>query len=214
MIKYDKFRYLFPPRPENAIPVTEINTYDNATMVAQPKLNGSNCVIFTNGEDVRIMNRHNQPLTNFQITKEEIISNLYKSKNGQWQVMNGEYLNKSKKDEKNQTFNHKLAIFDILTFESDYLVGKTFGERIILLDDLYGKVECEKEYLYKISDNIYRMKSYEGDFKTLYERLSPIDMIEGLVMKRKNARLELGVSEKNNTKSQIKVRKPTKNYKF
>lgn len=213
-MKFDKFRFIYPPRPENAIPTDDIETYDNDTMVAQPKLNGSNCTIYTNGIDVHVMNRHNQRLTNFQITKEEIIKDLYKSSNGNWQVINGEYLNKSKKDEKNQTFNHKFAIFDILTFNSDYLVGKTFGERITLLDELYGKVECEKEYLYKISDNIYRMKSYEGSFKTLYERLAPIDMIEGLVMKRRNAKLELGVSEKNNTKSQIKVRKPTKNYKF
>ncbi len=214
MIKYDRFRYIYPPRPENASPPSEIDSYDNESMISQAKINGSNAVIFTNGIDVHVMNRHNQRLTNFQITKEEIIKDLYKSTNGNWQVINAEYLNKSKKDEKNQTFNHKLIIFDILTFNSDYLVGKTFGERITLLDELYGKVECEKEYLYKISDNIYRVKSYEGSFKSLYERLTPIDMIEGLVMKRRNAKLELGVSEKNNTKSQIKFRKPTKNYHF
>jgi hypothetical protein len=39
-------------------------------------------------------------------------------------------------------------------------------------------------------------------------------MIEGLVMKRMNAKLELGTSENNNTKSQLKSRKPTKNYKY
>ena len=39
-------------------------------------------------------------------------------------------------------------------------------------------------------------------------------MIEGLVMKRRNARLEVGSSEMNNVKSQIKCRKATKNYKY
>ena len=214
MIKYNKFAYIYPPRPSNAIPTSEIDSYDNESMFCQIKLNGSNCVIFTNGIDIHIMNRHNQPLTNFQITKEEIIRDLYKSSNGQWQIINAEYLNKNKKDEKNQTFNHKLVVFDILTFESDYLVGKTFQERVNLLDSIYGKVECDKDYLYKISDNIYRVKSYSTDFKSLYDRLSNIDMVEGLVMKRSKAKLELGVSEKNNTRSQIKVRKPTKNYRF
>ena len=33
---------------------------------------------------------------------------------------------------------------------------------------------------------------------------------EGLVLKRKTARLEMGTSELNNTKSQIKIRKTTK----
>jgi ATP-dependent DNA ligase len=211
---YNKYRYLFPPRPENAIPIDDIETYDNDSMIAQPKLNGSNCVIFTNGIEMHIMNRHNEYITNFQLSKEELITTLFKSQPGNWQIINGEYLNKSKKDENNQTFNHKLVIFDILTFNSDYLVGKTFTERIELLDELYGQQECEKDYLYKVTDNVYRVKSYNSDFKALYESLSKIDMIEGLVMKRKSAKLELGVSQKNNTKSQVKVRKPTKNYKF
>jgi hypothetical protein len=41
-----------------------------------------------------------------------------------------------------------------------------------------------------------------------------IDMVEGLVLKRKSAKLEVGSTENNNTKSQIKVRKATKNYKY
>jgi hypothetical protein len=39
-------------------------------------------------------------------------------------------------------------------------------------------------------------------------------MIEGVVLKRKNAKLEIGNTENNNYKSQIKSRKVTKNYKF
>jgi hypothetical protein len=39
-------------------------------------------------------------------------------------------------------------------------------------------------------------------------------MIEGVVMKRCNAKLEVGSSELNNSKSQIKCRKSTKNYKY
>ena len=52
------------------------------------------------------------------------------------------------------------------------------------------------------------------EFKNLFDRLTTIDIVEGLVMKRKNARLEIGTSENNNTKSQVKVRKPTKNYRY
>jgi hypothetical protein len=39
-------------------------------------------------------------------------------------------------------------------------------------------------------------------------------MIEGIVMKRINAKLELGVNESNNVKSQLKIRKSTKSYKY
>ena len=72
----------------------------------------------------------------------------------------------------------------------------------------------KKEYLYKNSENVYRVKSYLNGFKDLFDKLTPIDMIEGLVLKRSNAKLELGTSELNNTKSQIKIRKSTKNYKY
>ena len=211
MAKYLNYRYIFPPRPKNAIPDTELNFWDNGSLIAQPKLNGSNCVIFTNGIKTVVMNRHNQRLTNFNISDNEI-KDIYRGEG--WMILNGEYMNKSKSDENNQVFNHKLVIFDILGFNGEYLVGKTFEERVNLLDEIYGQVDSDKEYLFKVTENVYRVKSYTIDFKNIFDKLTPIDMIEGLVMKRKNARLELGTSENNNTKSQLKCRKATKNYKY
>lgn len=211
MAKYLNYRYIFPPRPKNAIPDSELEFWDNGSLVAQPKLNGSNCVIFTNGEKFIAMNRHNQRLTNFNLTDNEL-KDIYRGQG--WMVLNGEYMNKSKSDENGQVFNHKFVIFDILAVDGEYLVGKTFEERIKLLDNLYGQVDSEKEYLYKITENIYRVKSYTGEFKSIFDKLTPIDMIEGVVMKRRTARLELGTSENNNTKSQLKCRKATKNYKY
>ena len=212
MAVYNTFRYIFPPRPKNAIPSDELTFWDNGTLLGQCKLNGSNATIYTNGEKHIVMNRHNQRLTNFRLTNEEIKS-MYRG-NGEWMVINGEYLNKNQNDETNKPFNHKFVIFDILVYEGNYLVGTTFEARVSLLNLLYGKEECVKDFLYKISENIYRVKSYEGGFLNLYNDLVKIDMYEGLVMKRKNAKLELGTSENNNTKSQIKVRRITKNYKY
>lgn len=212
-MNYNSFRYIFPPRPKNAIPDSDLNFWDNGSLIVQPKINGSNCVIFTNGEKLMIMNRHSQYMTNVDIQRQEVL-NLFRGEPGKWMVLNGEYLNKSKQDENRQTFNHKLVIFDILVYNSDYLVGKTFQERINLLDELYGQNDSEKSYLYSVSNNVYRVKSFENSFKSLYDQLTPIDMIEGLVLKRKNARLEIGNTENNNIKSQLKARKPTKNYKF
>lgn len=211
-MKYASFRYIFPPRPKNPIPNTELSFWDNGSLIAQPKLNGSNCLIFTNGEKHIVMNRHNSRLTNFQLKDDEIKA-LYKGTGG-WTILNGEYLNKNKQDENRKAFNHKFVIFDILVDDGDYLVGKTFEERISLLDAMFGQNECEKGYLYGISENVYRVKSYDNQFSMLYDTLTPIDLIEGLVLKRKTARLEMGTSELNNVKSQIKCRKTTLNYKY
>lgn len=211
-MKYNSYRYIFPPRPQNAVPSTDLGYYDDGGFIAQPKLNGSNCLIFTDGVKVIKMNRHNDRLTRFELKDDEILS-LYKGTGG-WTVLNGEYLNKNKSDETRKSFNHKFVIFDILVNDGDYLIGKTFEQRIHLLDEMFGKNECEKNYLWGISDNVYRVKSYENNFNMLFDTLTPIDLIEGLVLKRKNARLEMGNTELNNTKSQIKARKPTLNYKF
>lgn len=211
MTNYDNFYYIYPPRPKNAIDPKHLKTWDDNSMICQIKTNGSNAVIFLDGKDCYIYNRHGARLTNVEINREEILS-LYSGTG--WMVINGEYLNKSKKDENNQTFNHKLIIFDILVYNSQYLVGKTFGERIELLDELFGTKDSEKEYLFGISQNVYRVKSYQKDFKQIFDKFTPIDVVEGVVLKRKNARLELGSTELNNSKSQLKSRKPTKNYKF
>ena len=211
MIKFNSFHYIYPPRPKNPVPQSELDFWDNGMMIAQPKLNGSNAVIFMNGKDVMVYNRHNQRMTNVQLGKEELLK-LYSGEG--WMVINGEYMNKSKSDENGQVFNHKLVIFDILVYNGSYLLGTSFQDRVNLLDNLFGKNDSEKIYLYSVIENIYRVKSYTSNFKEMFEELIKIDMVEGLVMKRKSGKLEIGNTENNNTKSQIKFRKATKNYKF
>lgn len=210
-MKYQQFRYLYPPRPKNAIPPEQLGEYDNGTLLAQPKLNGSNCIIFTNGIETHIMNRHHQRMSNFKIDFDEIISTI--KPNGKWIIINGEYMNKSKRDETDSPFNHKLVIFDILVHNNKYLLGKTFKQRIDIFES-FEKLPSEKSYLNKLSENIYSVKTYDKNFSQLFNDLTNIDMVEGLVLKRKRARLEPGYNQLNNTKTQIKSRKPTKNYKF
>jgi hypothetical protein len=211
-MKYLNYRFIYPTRPKNAISPNDLDMFDDNSMICQPKLNGSNASIYTNGKKIIVMNRHGQRLTNVRVSDSEILS-LYRG-NGGWMILNCEYLNKSKSDETGHPFNHKFVIFDILCYDGDYLIGKTFEERVNLLDTLYDCIESEKDYLYSISTNVYRVKSYRDGFKEFFDKYTPIDVIEGVVMKRCNAKLEVGSSELNNSKSQIKCRKSTKNYKY
>jgi ATP-dependent DNA ligase len=175
----------------------------------QPKLNGSNCMIYTDGIQVIVMNRHGERMSRFEIDTKEILD-LHIGVKGKWLVLNGEYMNKNKSDE-NGKWNHKLVLFDILVFNSKHLVGHTFKQRYDLLSELYGNVEYS-DYLYNISDNVYLVKTFETC--DVFKELIKIDMYEGLVIKRASSKLELGISRDNNSKSQVKVRKPTKNYNF
>jgi len=210
MINYKSFRYIYPPRPEINLPSSELDKYDNGLWVGQPKLNGSNVTIFTNGTDLHIYNRHNSPLSNVKMPNNEFLS-LYRG-NG-WFVLNGEYMNKSKINQKGNVFNQKLVIFDVLVYNGVQTIGMTFNERIELLNKLFVSTEYDG-YINKISENVYIVKSFYQNFKNTYEKIVQIDMYEGWVLKKKGSKLKNGLSEKNNTDTQMKFRKPTKNYSY
>ena len=209
-IPYKKFRYIYPPRPESKIRSTDLHKYDNNTFIGQPKLNGSNCEVYTNGIDVYIMNRHKGELSNVKIGK-KVFTDLHRG-NG-WMVLNGEYMNKAKKGYDGLEFNHKFVIFDILVYEGKQTVGTTYEYRVDLLNNLYHN-NVYDNIIRKINDDIYIVETFFGEFGGMYNKITSIDMYEGFVLKKKKVKLKNGISRKNNSESQIKVRKPTKNYEF
>lgn len=208
---YSNFQYIYPPRPENNIPSSDLDFWDKTnSLIAQPKFNGSNCLLFLRGKDMVVMNRHNDRMSNFNIPSNELL-NL--SQGDKWTIFNGELMNKSKKDQNNQLFNNKLVLFDLLVDNGDYLIGKSFEYRYNLLK---SKLNTNKYNNYSdiVSENIYLVKSFYNGFEELFNQFTKVDMLEGLVLKRKDAKLERGNTAKNNTKSQIKCRKQTLNYKY
>ena len=212
-MRYESYQYIYPPRPSNAIPPKCLPEWDNGAMIAQPKLNGSNCLIFTDGDQVMAMNRHGQRLSNFRIPREEILGALAGARG--WTVLNGEYLNKSKADEAGRPFNHRLVLFDILVRDSEYLVGSTFADRVTIMDGMFGQEPGDKPYLTRISDAMQRVRTYRSGFADLFGDLTARGaLIEGLVLKRAGARLETGNTEGNNSRGQVKERVASKNYRF
>ena len=163
MPKYLSYRYIFPPRPKNAIPDSELSFWDNGSLVAQPKLNGSNCVIFTNGVKFIAMNRHNQRLTNFNLSDNEL-KDIYRGEG--WMILNGEYMNKSKNDANGQIFNHKLVIFDILVYNGVQTIGMDFVSRVELLNKLYPSVNHDG-YINKVDNT--QIKYYHLDHEYEYK---------------------------------------------
>ena len=89
----------------------------------------------------------------------------------------------------------------------------TFEERIKLLDRLYPSTDYDS-VINKVTENTYIVKSFYEDFSNIFNKITLTDMYEGLVLKKKNSKLKNGISEKNNTDSQMKFRKPTKNYSY
>ena len=105
------------------------------------------------------------------------------------------------------------VIFDILVHDGNYLLNTTLEERIKLLDNLLGKT-TENKYLYRISNNIFRVKTFYDNFSERWNVLTKVGMLEGLVLKKPTAKLQRGLTEKNNMLWQLKSRRQTKLYNF
>lgn len=217
---YNKFIYLYPPRPEVKIPATDLDKYDNGEYVAMPKYNGSACMVFTNGTETHLYNRHKQQLAN--VSRDIDFKGL--STNGKWQVYCGEYLNKSKLGENDEKEKDKFVIWDILVCDGIYLIGMTLDERLNLLENIFptcrysvnNKGELVR-YEYLSSTNIagiYKAPTFINGFQVLYNQLVKTDLYEGVVLKKINSKLTFGYNERNNMDWQLKSRKETKNYNF
>lgn len=206
-------KFLYPPRIKNKVHPDSIEMFDDGEYVAQPKLNGSNTSVFISKKEFVAKERHNKffanpPKFDFQ--------SLYRG-NGNM-CITGEFMNKSKKDHNNKSLVG-FCIWDILAYDGKLLIGSNIEERIALLEKLYPAQEEIKfqglTYMLKTDvENIYRVNNFYGKFDKLYKTLSKIDMVEGLVLKQKNAKLQMMIGEENNSSWSVKVRKPTLNYSF
>lgn len=208
---YSSYRYFFPPRPEVKSPQSGLTTYERMGFVGQPKLNGSCAELYTNGStDIKLMNRHQESFVRQLIPPQDLLA-LHKS-NG-YQVLVGEYMNKSKKDGKGNLFNGCLVLFDILVHNGQYLTGTKFMERQELMASLFPGNDYDN-YLTQVSNNVFKVKNFKTGFVPLYNEIVKIDMYEGLVLKRPDGILEAGFRPANNTGWMVKIRKETKNYTY
>src|ERR1035437_2784061 len=132
MIKYDFFRYIYPPRADNSVPPEALASYDNGTYIAQPKLNGDCMVVFTNGIQTVVMDRHKKTfsktikmLPTLQKLHRETSTEKTGEQKNKWMILVGEHMAKSKKNAAGKTWNDKFVIFDIIAYDNMQLIGKT-----------------------------------------------------------------------------------------
>lgn len=219
-MKYDTFRYIFPPRPEYKILPSELGTFSDE-WVAQPKYNGDCVVIFTNGTEHHIFNRHKERYSkNFSVDVNNL-SYLAPS----WFVFVGEYLNPKKKlGDDGVLMSDRVVLFDCLVAESKYLLGYAFWERLKILHALFepfsfsinnqGKLDGTDLMMKTDTEGFYIATTFCSDLPNVFNNLSKVDICEGLVVKNSNSVLSPAFNEKNNELWQFKCRKPSKVYNF
>lgn len=217
-MRYDRFKYLFPPRPEVKTAPTELDKFDTGEYIAQPKYNGSCTTVFTNGTDLRIFNRHKEELKRVGPAIE--FKKMAKTPN--WFVFCGEYLNKGKIGETGEKEKDKFVLWDVLVWDGHYLVGTPLLDRLELMEREFpcirmtvkDQLETYEHLCWTDLAGIYKAPTYLNGFSDLYLDIVKTDLYEGLVLKKLSSRLAFGFQALNNQDWQIKCRKETKIYTF
>jgi ATP-dependent DNA ligase len=186
--------FLYPPRPEKAVPPSFIKSLEARGFVAQKKKNGTCQVISIDASgNVEFRTRRNEP-NKAWTPLPEMIKYFSSFKDS---VFVGELLHNKHESVKNTIF-----LFDVLHYLGRSQVGSTLETR---LEGLRAVVP--------FTPNIKLIDTYYQDLTGLYYSLSePTD--EGIVLKNPKAVLRDCKRDGLNANWQVKCRVGTKNYGF
>lgn len=217
-MNYSQFAFLWPPRPEKAIPHSFIGFYSKKGWVAQYKKNGTCTVLFVSPEkEIITKTRHNEDHKRWSPSVKSNAPFKTLPGNG-WYVFVSELMDsKTSEDIKDTHY-----INDILVADGRNLEGTTFEERQEILKSLFlvgGEEETESHWI--VTPNFWLAKTITEKFKSTWTAINdvaqnmngaPTD--EGLVFKNPKAPLVMCSKSGSNSGWQVKCRVQHKNYTF
>jgi ATP-dependent DNA ligase len=205
--------FLFPPYPKMAVPPADIPQYDDGTYVAQLKLDGCCGLLnWTPTEHVIYERSDGTPLSKAKpLPYSQLFNKTVKST-----IVVGEYMVRNRMGFDGKPFNHKYCVHDILMLNGALLYGQTLLSRRSLLRSVLNISGPSVNYLTPVgqSGEFYMIDDIPISFADIFTQVTKTDMVEGIIVKRKNAKLERCNKKDNNTGWQFKFRKPNNNYKF
>jgi hypothetical protein len=203
-MKYDAYRYLWPPRPETKIPPALIGFYGKRGWWGQVKKNGTCTVIFSHGDDVVFKTRHDDDHKAWAPQPEHAI---FFNGREQWNVYVAELLHSKTANVKNH-----LYLFDILVSDGEDLSGTSFADRQAVLLSRYPGNGGAGLGATRVTEQVSRATCYTRDFERVWSELAAED--EGIVFKDPASKLAPCVTQTANAMWQVKCRRPTTNYSF
>lgn len=198
-MEYNKFKYLYPPRPKNQILPGMLEFYEKRKWWAQIKKNGT-CSIICVSPDKTIthMTRHND-MHKMWTPSKEVNEPLLQLPN-KWYYFCGELINS-----KVPGIRNKMYLFDCLVCDNEYLIGAKYNKRYNILKSLF-RVSSNTSQYDIVNDNVWIANNYNIGFEAIYRSLSnPED--EGIVIKDPNANLEACRNDGCNSSWQAKCRR-------
>ncbi len=204
----------FPPSPKSKLDPNRLeNEEKKGTWIAQRKFNGQRNLIHVLNGKVELWNRHGVRHRNYKpdpiLIKQILSLNLDPTKE-YW--LDGELLAAKPG---NKEFKGTIVLFDIIQ-AGKYLYGINQMERLQILNDICRnpQILCEAGFALKVTSNIWLAENFVNDFEGEFQRFIDHDVIEGLVLRDKNAVLDNLGTAPYEVNWIIRVRKPHKNYGF
>lgn len=184
--------FLYPPRPERAVPRDLIPLFENMNWIVQLKKKNGTCSVMDvdKSGDTTFWNRHNE-LHKAWTAPGNIREYFSQFRNS---IIVGELLHN-----KHRKYKNIIYIFDVLVLNGNDLVGTKLKDRLTMIQN------------FPKADGIWIAKTYTKGFLNLFDNLSD-EIDEGIVMKNPNAPLKFCFKDGLNADWQVKCRKPTKNY--
>ena len=202
-------RYIYPPRPKTTIPPQQLPLEESRGIwLWQHKFNGDRCVaivdVSASKRNVTFCNRHGKfhsPLKLQSLTKQFSSANFSLPVGTHY--LDGELIGDS------------LVLFDVIQL-SNYLIGKNQVERLDILSKICGNPTepCGQKIALSITDNIWMARNGDRDFLMHYQEYIDSDLIEGLVLRKKDFCLDNWGAKEYEVDWQLRCRKPSKKYRF
>jgi len=225
-------QYIYPPRPDQAIPRDQTEFLGEMGWLAQLKYNDSRCLVkfLPNGE-TELWNRHGERFRDYTCPDwlHEQLADLRKaldlSPNG-YHLLDGGLL-----DKKHRAIKDTIVIWDILVKDSEHLLGTSYLSRY---NSIAQKAETPWYYKdYKLGltwtlstslpnillPEIWPHQTWPALWDMIHEINKPFEnicgpLIEGLVFKDPNGELGMGFTEKNNSSWVMRSRVATGRHAF
>lgn len=208
-MRYDAYRYLWPPRPEKAAPPELMGFYERRGWTAQVKKNGTCTLVFARGDRVIFKTRHDDDHKLWTPQPQHVD---FFSDRPEWNVYVAELLHS-----KGPHLKHHLYLFDILVSDGDQLTGSTLLERQDIIRQRFPSPKADIAGsraglgARMICENVSQADPLAEPARA-WERLGLLD--EGVVFKNPAAKLAPCATPNSNSGWQVKVRMPHKNYSF
>lgn len=213
-------RFIYPPRPESKIAANQLPVYEKRGIyLVQRKYRGSRSPVNIDKDgNVELYTRHGGKYKKYKPPASLIrqIQGLNLTP-GKEYTLDGELMHQRGEPSIDDT----MIFYDVLVYEDEYLMGYTTEQRLKILQTICRDPKepvqfhtFEPPFALRVSDQVWMAQSWTEDFSLHFQEMLDCDLIEGVVVKERNAPL-LNFGEKEyHIKWQIRCRKPGPNYQL